>query len=559
MKWPLQLTRTANREAVELELRQREVAVKEAAIAVESKRLDTAKDYIETLRYPRDRMLQGPSVSGPEGVSGLPSYERQLGISEIRQQEENHVDVRAFLNAFAVHGIGPQGGTPIFNTPDKAWNKKANRLVNRVIRDCDYRFPDIAFTAWLKTAVRRCQVDGDVLAVQDDDLFGMGKLLAFEAEMIASVSKADAEREFPKRGYVSKTFGGKVEAWKQTQGVLHDGYGKVRGYSVSKYHSAMESKIDDCTIFTTEQARLLYQPERFAQYRGRSALFAMLQTFADFRDAIASELKSMKVQAGISLVQQTKGTADEMARALGITQQQSADGTAGAAAQYLTPLQPQHNENLEAQTTSIIKMGYDDKVTPIQNVRPNNGIHQFEAYSKQSGGNSIGLMKMFSTGEVSTSYSAARAELWLTWATFRCLCAWLENGICAWYYSRLINSLIHTGQLENCPVDLDGIPLLPHETYRLQWGKPPELNPVAEVEAATKKIKAGLSSWSDEMGPDADSVIGRLAADVAYMRETLGIDVFQMLQFSETRTGVPLADVKEEADEGKTVVKVPKA
>ena len=520
--------------------RETEAAVAKAKSDVTIELQKKFTDYVSMLRFPRDRMMQAPHFTGNEGVSSIPIFERVRSVAELRAQELNAVDVRNWLNNFCVHGIGPDGGTPVFCTSDKSWNAKANLLVQRALRDVDYRIPRISMNAWLQCLVRRLQIDGDALAVCDDLITG-GKLLAFETDQICSVS--DPATDFLRDGWTYQNIRGQAVPLEQTSGVLHDAFGKVEGYAVSNQRGSTMSKYDSCTIFSTEQAMLIYTYERFGQYRGNSPMTALLQTLADMKDIVASELKTAKSQSLNSILIKEKSTAAQRMMQLGISQQQSTDATGGAAAQLVSPIQPQHFEMLEEQTGgAVIHMPADgSEFEHLKSERPSRGIAEFDEYAKVSGGASIGLMKMFSTGSVSTSYSAARAELFLTWATFRCMQSFLEKGVLAWYFTKLIEAFQKQGKLGPCPDEK-----IPCECYKLRWTNPPVLNPVQEVDATLKAIKGGLTSWSDELGPDSAEMWERLKSNIEYLRAN-GMDI---LSFFETNTGLPLQDVQEEIDKG---------
>ena len=137
---------------------------------------------------------------------------------------------------------------------------------------------------------------------------------------------------------------------------------------------------------------------------------------------------------------------------------------------------------------------------------------------------------MFSTLEVSTSFSAARAELHLTWAAFRAFQKLLENQVIDFRNTKLINSWVEQGLLGAIPDDLN-----PVETYQVQWNEPPQLNPMQEVQAALLKIKGGLSNWSIENGCESDQILSNLKHNIDFLKEN-GLD---MLSFFEDKKGDP--------------------
>lgn len=522
MRNPLSIL-TARRDAA-LEaanrLKVRELNLKEQEIT-------TAKAYVEYLRFPKDRVMISPDADGNEKWN-LPPHERLRGISEARQLAQNDLSVIAFLQAFQVHGIGPEGGKVIFNTPDVEWNRAANQLMARANRDCDYRIPRTSITEHLNVQVQSLIRDGDFCVIVDPLLTG-GKFLCYEADQIVEISDwATAGLNTPWTYERANADGSKTRVpCKQFSGALTDGEGRLKAIACWSGHGKSQVTFSECSIFPIEICTLAMKSERFGQYRGNSLLHPMLQVVSDFRDLIAAEIKSAKAQARDAIFIGTDNPAASILSKVGLDVASLTEGTNDT----IKPTNPQRYEILEAQYGGSVQTGSkDDVVTHLKNERPAPQIAVFEKHMKQAAGGSLGLYRMFSTLEVSTSYSAARCELWLTMCAFRCMNALLKHRVLDFRNECLINEWVRAGKLKPIPGGLDAV-----DTYVVEFAKAIEINPGDEVKSAAARIAAGLSNWDIENGAENEAIQSRLAANVKTLRAA-GLD---MLDFFKTEKPKP--------------------
>ena len=493
---------------------------KKAAPKTETK----IKNFVEFLRYPKDRRIV-PVDTGNNERHSLPNHERARSVAEARHLAQNDVNVRGFLQAFKLHGVGDCGGNVIFRTEDETWNSKAHQLMKAANRDCSFRVPGIHISEYLKTAVQSMIRDGDFAIVVDTDITE-GKFLTFEADQICEINPQEWEKYALENGF--SWFDPATSAKKpcfQESGVVVDNLGRALAIVTCSTRGVPVAPLKNCTVWPIDKCHIILEADRFDQYRGNSMLLPMVQILSDFRDLIASEIKSAKRQAQDAIVVKQKNSVAALLAQTGLTSAQLTEGTD----MTLAPLNPQRYENLEDQFGGAVEyIGNEDEIAHLKTERPNPDISNFEEYTKRSCGLSLGLYRMFSIGEVSTSYSAARCELWLTQRAVSCLQKLMERRVLAFRNTKLIESWVQSGQLPPIPNGEH-----PEDTYTVEWPKPPEINPGAEVDAAMKRIKAGLSNWDIENGSENKKILGGLAKNLEFMKDN-GLD---MLAFFETKAG----------------------
>lgn len=470
----------------------------------------------EAIAHPCDREQPSPANGGNE-KSVLPAYPRLLSVAEARNLHENDLTVGGLLTGFSTHVVGEVGGKIVYNTQSEEWNKKASKLTKAWQADCDYRIPDWHFNDWLQVALPTFMRDGDFLLVFDKDVTEH-KLLTFEADQIASVGETDWPAMAKERGYVDT----KGTPWPQFSGVVTNPRGQVVAHVASVERGRISHPAKECSLYPAKISRMIFRAMRLQQYRGNSVLLAMLDIISDFRELIKSEIKSAKRTAREAIIVQQENPTQAILDATQITLDQLTEGTGETLPQAQAKRYEVLDKNYGGET---VYAGLNDKITHVKNDRPAPQIAEFQKHTTQSCGHSLGMYKMFSTGEVTTSYSAARAELLLTHAMFRCLQKFLERRVIDWIMRTLITDWIAAGELDELPDDMD----VPSETYTVVWPELPILDPVAEVDAALKRLKGGLSNWDIELGGDAKKILLRLSENIKFLRDN-DLDILSIFE-----------------------------
>ncbi len=486
-----------------------------AILRLRTRAADAATASYDAIERPRDRRVATIATSGPE-TSSLPPRTRLQSIAEARQLIENDLTASGLFNTLQTNVVGATGGKPLFHTSDKSWNAAAAAYLAAWAKDCDYRIPGQNLNEWLKIALASFLGDGDFLLVHDVDLTG-NKLLAYEADQVCELRKGDfAGTTWGKTGHL------------QTSGVIVDSAGRSVAYIGSKKRGQVSTTTAASTIYPASVARLIYRPKRFSQYRGASVLLPMITVLSDFRALIESEIKTAKRIATEALfVEQENPTAGLFGN---LTPEQLAAGTTADPTSLAAPTS--RYEELEDAYGGAVTYGRKgEKVTVLGNTRPALGIKDFELHAKQSCGLSLGLYKMFSTGEVTTSYSAARAELILTHALFASLQKFLERQILDHLYPRLLSNAIATGALPPAPAGVDLA-----SSYTVQWPTMPILDALDEIEAFYRRIRYGQTNFDIELGPEREAIHQRLAENMQFLRDS-GLE---NLPYFATASGAPV-------------------
>ena len=486
-----------------------------AILRLRTRAAEAATASYDAIERPRDRRIATIAQTGPE-ASSLPPRSRLQSIAESRQLIENDLTASGLFNTIQTNVVGPTGGKPVFHTPDKNWNAAAAALIATWAKDCDYRIPGLNLNEWLKIALASFLGDGDFLLVHDPDLTG-NKLLTYEADQICDLRKADfAATNWGRQGHT------------QVSGVIADRTGRVAAYIGSAKRGQISTTASAATIYPADVARLIYRPRRFSQYRGASVLLPMITVLSDFRALIESEIKTAKRIATEALfIEQENPTAGLFGN---LTPEQLAAGTTSDPTALAAPTS--RYEELEDAYGGAVTYGKKgEKINVLANNRPALGIKDFELHAKQSCGLSLGLYKMFSTGEVTTSYSAARAELILTHAIFASLQKFLERQILDHTYPRLLNSAIAAGTLPPAPA---GVAVA--SSYTVQWPAMPILDALDEIEAFYRRIRYGQTNFDLELGPEREAIHTRLAENMQFLRES-GLE---NLPYFATASGAPV-------------------
>jgi lambda family phage portal protein len=122
----------------------------------------------------------------------------------------------------------------------------------------------------------------------------------------------------------------------------------------------------------------------------------------------------------------------------------------------------------------------------------------------------------------SSSYSASRAALLEAWKAFRMKRAWMAADLCQPVYEMFLTEAIGSGRLKAPGFFLD--PLIRTAYCGAQWNGPAQgmIDPVKEVNAAEKRIHAGISTRQRETiemtGGDFDNNIAQLARENQLMK-----------------------------------------
>jgi len=460
--------------------------------------VDKVKADFESLRWTPGRSRPAIETGAIEDTA-LPMHKRLLSVSEARHLDNNDLNVSALLDTIKTFSVGTEGGKVIFTSADQTWNTAAGKYFNtQWAKNCDYRQSEV-FNTILGQVLISIVRDGDCLIVCDADLTE-GKLLTFEADQICEIAGQDWKNEAVKRGY-SELVDGKAVPLKQVQGVVLNRLGKVMYYVTHSGHGAQSVAWKDATVFPASICRLVKDGKRLNQVRGVSKLIPMVDTLHDLRQILKSEVQSAKVISERALIIKQRDPASAIMAESGMSPEDLAKGTG----ETLNLFVPRKYEALEEGFGGVVEhVSKDDEFQFVENTRPSRGIAEFVTYSVSVAGKALGLFNCFSTGKVDASYSAARAEILLTYATFSKWQKVLERGVMDFAVPLVIQNAVKAGELPAMPEDF---------SFRCDWPVAIQLDPDKEISAAEKRLKAGLSTFSEELGANSEQKLDKLGEE----------------------------------------------
>jgi len=399
----------------------------------------------------------------------------------------------------------------------------------------------------LESAFTGVFADGDCLLVFD--LFGDGKLLEISADQLTEV-KADqwSTQTAWIEGIPERQQDGQIKTRKQPlqqhQGVLHDRYGRVKGYVFTSKRGQQQSDLSDCTIVSADSAILLKHDTRSGTYRGISELLKSAPALLDLQQLQALELESAKLAASLSVVISHKDPTDNVESIYGdnlldadadtndidsiIASLTNANGYGSKSTQDL---------DLDSIATTRDYLNEGDKAEVLDHDRPSVNIRDFSQWVTLQVGASHGLCKSLITGEVSSSYSGYRGEIVQSWRTITRWQKWIEKYL-DWIAVKVIERAYKLKQITRPPSGWQG---------KLSWQYPtmPVADPVKESAYREKDLRNGLTTYQDILGPDWDSKLEQLSKELTRAKE-----LHLPLAVLQTVSGQPVANKVEDIIRG---------
>ena len=468
----------------------------------------------------------------------LKSYDRMKLINLMRDAERNASNARGMLLQIRLNVAN--GIKMRINSEDEAFNKSASFWFNTVFaHECNFEDDDTLEDLAENVIAARFR-EGDCLAVFDP----LGKnepvLKLYEADQLVDLDER-AMLEMGKR-YPWIRKGDTCE-----QGIILDTFGRVKGYAVSSEHGGTAEQGKVTCYLRNEQARLLRKKWRFDQHRGIPDFAASLTDVLDIYDMRSKELQTAKLAASLAIVSESQEERDAIADAA-----ESAD-VAGLFSDDESSSSPEpgvedvaldHEEEddwhdmTELTGGKIKKAAPGEKVSALDIDRPNLNAQAFYEAVTGTAGAGIGLMKCYARGEVSTSYTAFRGEMVMTWKQFHACQKWLERQFLDWVARKAIDWAILAMAVPK-PAD-------PLWQYRISWTFPrmPAVDPEKESKARISDLGAGFCDYSTEFGPNWENTFAQLGKE----KEAAERNGLQLSPFTQM-PGTPITQQAEEDPE----------
>jgi capsid protein len=408
-----------------------------------------------------------------EGI--LPVWKKLGAIAVGRDLERNFSPARGIINQFKVNVVGSLGKLQL----NLEGGKEAEKYFNSVwAKDCDAR-DENHFSTILQNIVASVIREGDCGILVDDGIIDNdGKLWLYEADQIGNIKDSQFKAKFG-------------DKYNQDSGIIREKNGKITGYIFSGTRGLTEYDINEVTIFKRGTAKLVKNPWRLNQGRGIGSILTSATQVSDLYEILQAELASAKraaMIAGFTKRTPTNEDPDDYAEAETIEGEEVTTTTTTELDTY------DRFEALSGGYWEYLQEGDDVQVLDLKG-RPNSGLTDFVNAVLAMSGASMGLAKVYTTLQASTSYTAFRGEMLISWATFSMLQKWLERSVCDWVAVKVLKWAEKNGKIGTLPEGWE-------TAISWQWPAMPEVN-IVEIETAIEKaLKNGSTDYSKILGPD---------------------------------------------------------
>lgn len=454
-------------------------------------------------------------TGGEETV--LRPYERLKAINLVRDLMRNSAQIRGLSRTLRCNIVGPCGKLR-FRKQDEWFNKAAKWFNVTWSKSADFTDG----TTWrecLQLGVQALAFDGEFVVIFDDGILsgaarkdGTGRLCFFEADRICDLDEAGFE-PYKKKGM------------RQESGIIYDALGRKCGVVIASkpgltVTSAKNAFVLTCDPDTPQNERNwlhVMRKFRLRQGRGVSDAVTAAPTSLDSLEILGLEMQSAKIGAARYATVYEKEPADSQDLGLlpdddgkdGDKDGEDADGK-GEEGEWHSPAL----ENLTGGNVDYLKEG--DKVELAPTNRPNPNLAAFLDYASDVSGAAFGVSHAYSRLKADTSYTAFRGDIMMTWRVFEDSQQFLEDAFTDWVARRAIEHAISAGKL-TAPPSAEW-----HEEIAWQYPKPPSVDEGREASATVQKIKGGLTTYRDTLGPNWRDVLKDVAEEIRVCKE-LGI------------------------------------
>ena len=467
-------------------------------------------------------------AGGEETV--LRPHDRLKALSLARDLLRNSGMTRGLDKVLKINVVGPEGKLKFRETGE--WFDKAAKWFNSTwCRAADFT-DGSTWRECLQLAVHALAFDGEFVAVFDDGFLsggkGTGRLCFFESDRIAPLSDE-----------LFEPF--KEKKWTQADGVLYDELGRKCGVVVTAQPGlSVVGKNDKHFILTRDPAadplthswRHVMRKYRLRQGRGVADAVTALPTALDSLEILGLEMQSAKTGAAhYAYVTQKEDPADELSSLGYVAQHEGGEGQGegaeGGDAQDDddAPFTSDALERLTGGNIDYLKDG--DQVTFPSPSRPNPNLAAFLDYAGDVAGAAFGLSHSYARLKADTSYTSYRGDMTMTWRTLADLQQFVEDAFSDWVAVRAIRHGIAADELGDGPEGWEA-------AVAWQYPAMPAVDEQKEQSALAQKLKNGLTTYREQLGPDWAARFHDLAEEQNLARK-LGLHLPTM----ETAAGAP--------------------
>lgn len=433
----------------------------------------------------------------------LRPYDRARLINLLRDSERNASNARGMLLQIRLNVAG--GIKAKINTDDEDFNRAASFWFNSVFSHSCSFVDDDTLEDLAENVIAARFREGDCLAVFDPLGEDKAALKIYEADQLVTLS--DEQLRGLRMDYPWIPAG----AWCE-QGVICDGFGRVIGYAVTAKHGTLTASLDNVSIFRRgSQARLLRKKFRFDQLRGVPDFSASIMDILDIYDMRSKEIQTAKLAGTLAMISKSQEEQDALAD-LAESRDIGAIFSDDSSSEEPSPSSIHEEEEddwkeMKELTGAMIKRALPgEDITALNIDRPNLNTQVFYDAVTGTAGAGVGLMKCYARGEVSTSYTAFRGEMVMTWRQFESCQKWLERQFLDWTAVKALEWAVRHSAI---PAPADEL-----WRHKISWTFPrmPAVDPEKESRARISDLSAGFTDYASECGPDWRNIFNALGA-----------------------------------------------
>ncbi len=484
----------------------------------------------------------------------LSHRERLRGANVGRELHRHNSRMRIFETQTAVNVVGT-GSKVTLHWTNKEQAQLAADWFNQVwAADCDAR-DDNHLADFCELALATVGREGECLCLFDDFSLNDGRLTWYEADQLPSVNDKLWQEwaRAPEQGNLfveldvsgAPLIGadGRTVPLQILPGRLVNRRGRVAYYIADEQHGRfdVDPADKDLRYLSRNVARLLKSPWRLNQHIGQPEILALAGDLEDLDAMRSAEIASARKTSERSYVVKGRDAYEQELARVGINADDEVENAETDPAAGATPT-TRNLSRLERYADGYVDyIGTDEEVVELGVNRPNMNAANFHGEVGGQAGAALGLARVYSTLQASTSYTAFRGEMLLTWGTFARRQKWMERRLLDWLAIKAIGWGVARGYLKvTLPADW---------IYTLAWTFPtmPEVDEERTVAAEARRLKNGLTDYARLLGPNWLAKFQALADQLTVIRKTL-----PELEILETKAGAPsvgaATDAKDNAD-----------
>ena len=364
-----------------------------------------------------------------------------------------------------------------------------------------YELQQIAFADWLKNGEEFCLIRYDS---ETPYMPYQLRLKLVEADRISSPGSMDGDYSQASRQIES---GNTI-----INGVEIDKKGKVIAYHIS---STFPGDIgNEQTTWTRIEKRgkktgnpnilHMFNAERADQYRGVPFLAPIIETLKQITRYTEAEITAALIGAIFSIFVTTE-TGDDIGEYVGDDVEEE------------TPPDQEDDEIVLSTGASVHFLKEGEKVNAVQATHPTGNFEQFVGQMAVHVGAALEIAPEVLQKKFALSFSAAKGAMSETWKAFRMRRRWFITDFCQEVYKLWMNEAVSKGRIIAPGYFTDPSIRAAYTNCTWTGPAPGALDPGKEVDAAIKRIDAGLSTHEEEAtsinGTDFDDNVRTLVRE----------------------------------------------